>query len=235
MRLVSRPALAGTLFALLCAAPHASATAITYTSYSSWVSNVTGAIELNFSGVSQSGTYSTSAGKTLVPLSGPPLSFVFTGPLSTSGDYLVGGSYGSSNLVSLFGPKSGTGTIAVALPSAGENALLIGLGNNGGSNSAFTITLSDGNSYTATVASAAQAFFGISISHTVTSLTISSGSSQAVVDDFWFASSKLAQDATGNQQASSPSVECSTLILIGSGLVGLVIGRRRLAGRFAAA
>ena len=210
--------------AFLLPIAHAGATTLTWSSYATWNQNVTGAIELNFGSINTaSGTYNTSAGKTLTPLSGPALPFVFTGP-DGNGFQLTGGTYGRGNAASLFGASDGVGNITVTLPTGGENAILLGLGTVGTAPS-MSVSLSDGETFAVAATSGAYEFFGISVSHDISWLTISS-SSQTVVNDFYFGSSKLTQDGTGSQ-TPSVSPEGSTFSLLGGSLLLLLgIGRK---------
>ncbi len=225
MRFGKCPAYA--LLPLACLLPvfHAGATTLTWSTYAGWSSNVTGAIELNFNTVNgTSGSYSTAAGKTLNPLSGPALPFLFTGPY-TGGYQLTGGEYGKYNALSLYGPTAGKGNITVNLPSGGENAVLLGLGSTGTATS-ITVALSDGESFNVPVTANAYEFLGMSISHDINWLTVSA-SSQPVVNDFYFGTSQLAQDGTGGAAGAPVAAEGATLYLIGGGLLSLAGTRRK--------
>jgi len=207
--------------ALLTCAGNSRATTISTTSFNSWKTSLTGSpIELNFTKVKNS-TYSTSAGITLVPVSGPALSFVITGPDKT-GYYLNGGSYGS--IVSLFGASDGVGYIRIDLPSSGENAILLGLAAQ--PTAGLTVTLSDQETF-----SASNGLLGLSLSHNITWLTIATNSgSQPLLDDFFFGNSNLAQD----QASQSQSAEAATGFLIGGGLLVLFGSRRKFVQRLVA-
>ncbi len=210
-----------TTAALLACAGHASATTINTTSYTTWKTALTGSpTELDFTKVKNS-NYNTSTGITLLPLQGPVLSFVITGPDKT-GYSLSGGNYGST--VSLFGASDGVGYIRIDLPSAGENAVLLGLGTQPGAG--LTVKLSDQESF-----SVSNGLLGLSLSHDITWLTISTVTgSQPILDDFYFGSSNLAQDQ-GNQ---AQSAEAATAFLMGAGLLILFGARRKFAPRLAA-
>jgi hypothetical protein len=207
--------------ALLTCAGNARATTISTTSYTSWKTNLTGnPIELDFTKVKNS-TYSTSTGITLLPVSGPALSFVITGPDKT-GYYLNGGSYGS--IVSLFGASDGVGYIRIDLPASGENAILLGLAAQ--PTAGLTVKLSDQQTF-----SASNGLLGLSLSHNITWLTISTNSgSQPLLDDFFFGNSNLAQD----QVSQSQSAEAATGLLIGGGLLILFGSRRKFIQRLIA-
>lgn len=126
--------------------------------------------------------------------------------------------------MSLFGPSGGAGNITVALPTGGENAVLLGLGTVGTAPS-MTISLSDSETFTVATTSGSYEFLGISLSHDISWLTVSS-SSQTVVNDFFFGTSKLTQDAP-TAQNSSVSPEGSTFSLLGGSLLLLLgVGRK---------
>lgn len=194
------------------------ATTVTTTNYNIWKTDLTATpIELDFTKVKTS-TYNTSSGITLLPLQGPALSFVITGPDKT-GYSLAGGFYGS--VVSLFGASDGTGYIRVDLPSSGENAILLGLATQ--PTAAVTVTLSDQQSF-----AVSNGLFGLALSHNITWLTISTvNGSQPVLDDFFFGNSNLAQDQINQSQ----SAEGATALMIGGGLLILFGARRKLTHR----
>ncbi len=226
MLLGKSPAIALGLFTLMLPAGVMKATTVTYSTYQSWNGAVSNPIELNFTAISSSASYSTSTGITLSPMSGASLPFVFTGP-STAGYQLTGGTFTSRNIVSLYGPSNGTGTIMVNLPSGGENAILLALGATNNATS-MTVSLSDGTSYNVTPVANTSTFFGVSISHDVTWLSIGAPS-QPLIDDFFFANSKLIQDAaTSSAQPTPTAFEGSTFSLIGGGLLSFIGFRRKL-------
>ena len=209
-----RPALTLISVALFAPMFHAAATTLTYSAFAPWNANVTSPIELNLTAISSSGNYSTPSGKTLVPSSGTAYPFLFTGP--DNGSYqLTGGTLpvNGRNIVGLFGPSDGKGNITITLPGSGENAFLLTLGSTTASTA--TLTLSDGETFKASVAANSFNYFGLSLSHNVSWATIAMPG-QPMVDDFFFAKSQLAQD-----QQTAPTAECSTLALIGGGLLGL--------------
>ncbi len=207
--------------AILTCAANAGATTINTTSFSTWKTYLTGSpIELDFNKVKNS-SYSTSSGITLLPLQGPALSFVITGPDKT-GYSLTGGNYGS--IVSLFGASDGVGQIRIDLPSSGQNAILLGLAAQ--PSAGLTVNLSDQESF-----AVSNGLLGLSLSHNITWLTISTANgSQPVLDDFFFGNSNLTQDPIGQAQ----SAEVATGFLIGGGLLILFGARRKLIQRLAA-
>ncbi len=219
MRFGKRPGYFLLPLAIVLSAFHGGATTLTWSTYNAWSANVTGPIELNFNTINvTSGNYNTASGKTLNPVSGPALPFLFTGPY-TGGYQLTGGEYGKYSAPSLYGPNTSTGNITVTLPSGGENALLLGLGTTGSATS-MTVALSDGESFNLAAAPNAYEFIGLSISHDINWLTISA-SSEPIVDDFFLASSRLAQDGPANPPSGPVAAEGATLYLIGGGLLSL--------------
>ncbi|HEX4170729.1 MAG TPA: hypothetical protein VHZ55_35160 [Bryobacteraceae bacterium] len=228
MLLAKGPAITISLLCLILPGVPASATSVSYSTYASWSAAVTNPIELNYSAVNGAGgNYSTAAGKTLTPMSGPSLPFIFTGP-EAGGYQLTGGDFTTRNLVSLYGPANGAGNITVTLPTGGENAFLLGLGATNNATS-MTIALSDGETFTVAPAANTTSFLGVSISHDVAWITITTPT-QPLVDDFFFAGSKLSQD-TASPGNAPVAVEGSTFSLIGGGLLSLLGIRRKLTSR----
>ena len=113
-------------------------------------------------------------------------------------------------------------TINIATPAAGINAFYVALGSTDGQ--PITITLSDGEAIALSPTPTANGtvVLGLSISHPITSIAISS--TAAVLWDFDYGSSSLAQDST-----PAPAAEAATAILIGIGLVTLGTGRKLFA------
>ena len=213
---------------------HSAATTLTYSSYSTWVANTTGSTELDFSSINlTSANYSNANGKTLTPANNLALPFVFTGPYS-GGYQLTGNDYGTRNIISLFGPTGGRGNITITLPSSGENAILLGLGSTGSATS-LSVSLSDGETFSVPATSGNLEFLGLSLSHNISWLTIST-TTQPVINDFYFANSKLAQDVTTQTgtDGTADTPECATLLLIGTGLASLIKFRRFLPLKLAA-
>lgn len=217
---LKRVLLTGATMAFLVYANRANATTVTTTSYSAWKTGLTGnPIELDFTKVKTT-NYKTSSGITLVPLQGPALSFVITGP-DKANYALAGGFYGS--VVSLFGASDGTGYIRIDLPSGGENAILLGLATQPAAN--LTVKLSDQQSFVVS-----NGLFGLVLSHDISWLTISTiNGAQPVLDDFLFGNSNLTQDPL-NQ---SESEETAPALMIGAGLLILFGARRKFKHRLA--
>lgn len=187
---------------ILLAVGQAVATTITSTSYSAWTAGLTGSpTELNFSQIHPGTTYNTSSGITLNAIGNNSIGFGFTGP--DNGSYsLVGYSYG--NITSLKGGSDTSASIHIATPLGGDNALLLGLASTG--STPINLALSDGESFTITTS-----LFGLSISHPITWLTLTTTAGSAIiVDDFYYGSSSLPQD-----EAS----EGATMAMCGGGLL----------------
>ncbi len=225
MLLGKGPSIALSVFVLMLPAFPASATTATYSTYQTWMAAVNNAIELNFTKVGGSGqNYSTSAGKTMFPTSGPAVPFIFTGPYS-GGYQLTTAGFTTHNIVAFYGPANGQGNLTITLPSGGENAILLGLGaSNGASN--ISVALSDGETFNVTPGVNTTAFLGISLSHDVSWVTVTAPT-QPIVDDFFFGQSQLAQDPA-NPGTAPTAFEGSTFSLIGGGLLSLLGIRRKL-------
>lgn len=199
---------------LLLGTGPAAATTITSTSFNGWKTGLTGTqTELDFSPILSGKNYSNSSGLTLKALGNPSIGFAFTGP--DNGSYsLTGFSYSSQNIQSLKAGSDSTAAMNVATPAAGDNAIFLGLATT--NNTPVTLTLSDGESFSSITA----AFFGLSISHPITWLTLTTTSGSAViVDDFYYGASNLPQD--------SPTSEGATMAMCGGGLLILLGSVRR--------
>ena len=207
----------GLLAALLLPASHAASTTLTYSSFSTWKTDVSNPVELDFTKINPNSSYSTAAGKTLTPANNPALAFVFTG-IYGGGYQLTGGRYTSSNIVSLFGPTSGPGSIKITMPAGGENAVFLGLGSTGNASN-IAITLSDGQIFNVAASPNTSQLFGLSLSHNIDWLTLST-STTIVSGDFLFAQSKLSQDPAIAPVA--PAFEGSTFSLLGGGMLSLL-------------
>jgi archaellum component FlaG (FlaF/FlaG flagellin family) len=157
-------------------------------------------------------SYNTASGITLsVPNYGP---FGITGP-DNSGYNLTGITYKS--LTALDGAADGQGNVSMAMPTGGENAILLGIGSTG--SAPITVTLSDAETFTLTPGQNGQSFLGLSLSHYVTAITLSTtNGSRAVLDDLWAGHSNLPQD--------SVAPEKSTLLMVGTGLAFFGAGRK---------
>ncbi len=207
---------AGVLAVCLIWTGAGNATTLTANSYSNWLTDVNGTpIELNFSGVQAGKNYSAS-NDTLYPVSGPQLPFIFTGP-DSSGSYLYGTTFSQygRNYVFLEGASDGTGSIYIALPTGGENALYLSLDST--NSTSPSVHLSDGETFTS-----AAGPFGFALSQNISWLSISTASgSHPLIDDFFFGSSNLPQQ--------TPAFELATIFLIGTGLIVLAGARRAFA------
>jgi hypothetical protein len=210
--------------AFLGIAVHGTATTVTTTSYSNWLTTITTGSSVDvFGGLQNNQSYSTSSGISLSNSSHPSSVFVFTGPDNggwslSSNSY----SYSGSRYNSLYGPGDGIGNITATMPTGGENAVMLGLGTSQGTT--LTVKLSDGETFTPT-----SNVFGLSLSHDISWLTVSTtNGSMPVIFDFIYANSNLTQDQF--TQDPTPSIEASSIILIGGGLLILAGGRRKLFG-----
>jgi hypothetical protein len=205
---------------LLIAIGHAGATTITSTGLAAWKTSLTGsATELDFSRV-QFANYNTASGIALNAIGNSSIAFGFTGP--DNGGYVLSGST-YNGFVALAGSTDAGAGINIATPAGGENAVWVSIGST--SSTPLTLTFSDGQTFTL-----GNGFFGVSISHMITSLLITTTpGSQAVINDFWFGTSSLAQDQGGSGNPSS-APEAATAALIAGGLL-IVAGARRRAVR----
>lgn len=207
--------------AALMAAGSAGATSVTTTTFSSWKATLTGSpSEANFSAISLT-SYNTASGLTL-PTPGSS-GTTFTGP-DNGGYQMTGVDY--STYKSLAGSTDAGAGLNVALPNGGVNAFLLSVGSTGGT--PLTLTLSDGETF-----SVNNGLFGISLSHTVSSLLLTtSAGSEAVIDDFWYGNSNLVQDPTGgstsgSQSGPAPVAEVATSVMIAGGFLFLFGAWRR--------
>ena len=213
-------AMIGALAAVM--ALNAGATTVTSTTFNGWKAGLNGAAtEVDFSSVNY-GDYSTSNGISLSAVGSPSTQFVFTGP--DNGAYqLSGAPFGS--FVALQGGSNAGAGINIALPGAGANALLVVVGSTGGP---LTLSLSDGETFSL----GNGGLFGLSLSHPVTSMLLTTtAGSQAVIDDLWFGASALTQDSgpVNNPPADpSPAPEGASLVLVAGGALVLFGAKRKL-------
>ncbi len=195
---------------LLFASGELVATTITSTSYTEWKLGLTGSpTELDFSPITNGKSYSTAVGITLKALGNSSIGFGFTGP--DNGSYkLTGYFYGTRNIQSLEAGSDSTATVNVATPAGGDNALFLSLATT--NSTPVSLTLSDGESFSITTA-----FFGLSISHPITWLTLTTTSGSAViVDDFYYGASELSQDSPVSEGATGALCGGGMLVLLGS-------------------
>ncbi len=204
--------------AALIGARSANATAVTTTSYSVWQTTLTASpTEANLTAITPSTSYNTSSGLTLQAGS---LGFTFTGP-DGSNYQMTGVRY--NGLTSLEGSSDAGAGLNVAMPGTGVNAFLLGIGSTGGT--PMTLTLSDGETF-----SVSSGLFGISISHPISSLLLTtSAGSQAVIEDFWYGNSNLTQDSSGNSGTGGPEpvAEVATSLMFAGGFLFLFGAWRR--------
>jgi len=166
--------------------------------------------ELNFNTISN---VDYPSGTTLSSTANSSIVFPITGPSSGPGE-LAGNTSSTKELVG--------GYIDIAMPTGGENAILLSLAGTG----TITVTLSDGS-----VLSGSQGFFGFSVSHDVTWADITTTGSSVALNDFYYATSALTQDAGGGNPQPVP--EATTLTLTCAGfLIALGGGRKLFLRRF---
>ena len=199
--------------AMLTAAAHGSATTITSTSLSTWEGTLAGSpTDVDFSKL-RYGNYNTAAGITLG-------GFTFTGP--DSGSYkLTGQLYNGT--VSLVGATDKGSGISIATPTGGETAFGIYFLSTGGT--PLGLMLSDGETF-----SLNRGFFGMTLSHPVTSFFLSAApGSQAVVYDALWGASNSPQDGGGSGASATP--EAGTILLFAVGLLSLGMVMRKRSSR----
>ncbi len=204
-------------FGAACLVVSASATTITTTAYGVWDTSAYitagSASELNFTSI-QNKSY--ASGLTLDALSNSSIGFAFTGPSSGSSQ-LTGTEVGNvEGLQAAF--------INIAPPAGGENAVFLYIVSSG----TITVALSDGSSL-----SGGSGFFGFSLSHPVTSISVTTTSGQVFVGDFDYGTSSLTQDANTGGGGASPTPEAATFLLTCGGLCLLLGTGRKLSQRFA--
>jgi hypothetical protein len=169
-----------------------------------------------------------------LPAPAPETQFTVTGPDGSGsnlsvhffpvGDGFEGGSDSNAQLV--ITPSAGSGT---------NNAFLLALRTTSDSssfnNQPVTITLSDGETATTT-----GPLFGFSLTHPISSITLSTVSgSHVVLYDFFYGTSALTQDAQGNGGAQTPAAEGATLIMTVGGFFILFGAGRKLVPKTTAA
>ena len=112
----------------------------------------------------------------------------------------------------LQGPGSPGGVLHIVLPGTGYTAIGMNLATSSGN---LTITPSTGGTLVGP-SSSSLTFFGITSDTAITSLDISSTQGTLLLDNFQF----------GTAQPDQPVAEATTMILIGTGLLGLPFLRR---------
>lgn len=183
-----------------------SATTITITDYTTWKGGLTGsASEIGFDLLPLGTSYNTLAGTT-------QSGFTFTGP--DNGAYKLSVqqyNFGSFSQRSLVGSTDSGARVDISMPSGGENALFLFV--NGTVNTPLTLLLSDGQSFLLNSGN-----FGIQLSHTISSFSLSSAAGSAVaIRDLDWGTSALPQDNAG---ITSPTAtpESGTFTFFGLGL-----------------
>ncbi|MGA8595720.1 MAG: hypothetical protein WB676_13470 [Bryobacteraceae bacterium] len=200
---------------LLCAGviPLRATTIVSYT-VSNWESTETGTKDANFNQI-QYITYGPS-GYTSSD------GFNITGP-DGSTTYLEGLEYKAAK--SLEGGTDSSAEVEVATPSGGETALLFVLGSNP-SASSYTITLSDGETWTV---SGSTTIFGVSVSHPITTAILSATTgSNLILEDVSYGNTTLTLDSGGSGGGQSTVPEATTALLLGAGLVMVAVAGKRV-------
>lgn len=212
-------------YALLCLplvviAQVAQATTLQTTTYQSWSAQVTGTPTFVDVETLPTGNYSTPAGV-------QDDSYVFTGPDASSWA-LHSQTFG--NTTGLYGASDGIGGIEVTLPGQGQSAIFFDANteaNNVLTNGSLTLTLSDGESF-----SVSSGQFGLSISHPITSYTLTAANGQAAFLQWaYFGTSDLPSDGGGTDGVGQAS-EAATMALVGGGILVVFGAKRRLLDRF---
>ncbi|MGC2662190.1 MAG: PEP-CTERM sorting domain-containing protein [Bryobacteraceae bacterium] len=217
---------------LLAAAP-AGATSVTWaganggTVGSGFVSGVSSYTALNFPTSASSCPGSSSA--------------FCTGGTSTVGGFTISGTGLQVNYDSDYSNTVGfeASSITVTTPVSGINAFFIQLGDSV-AGAPITVTLSDGETISSVNSQSLNSptYFGISISHDITSFSVSTTSGNIFLDEMYSGVSTLAQDSgsgdgsgdgSGSGDSGDPSAtpEAATILLIGGGLLALVGSRRK--------
>lgn len=201
----------GVVFAALTLASQAGATEVITTSLSTWNSTISGsATEWDFNLPNNS--YNTASGYSLNVGSFGPVTV--TGP--DGGGYVLTKTQGygpSGNLIALADASDGIGSMKFASPAAGLTAFGLGLGLTGTA-APITVTLSDGETFTASPAVNGNLFLGLSSATPITSFALSTtAGTQVQLTDFFA--------GTSNQPATpdAPAAEVATAVMIGSGLL----------------
>lgn len=224
---------AALLFGLVVAAPFVSGATITYIDETAWSSASMNLTTIGFEGLAPANSftlYSTSTGLSIdgvqfvgVDGGGYQLSVNdanFISPFFDwgTGALLAGPQYVSANV---------TPSIQVSLPS-GVTSFGVNLMTASPNATSFSITLSDGTTQTvSTFARPQQAFFGATSDAPITSATftlvgtIPTDNTQGLLDNFTFGAAN-----TGGQ---GQVPETDTLLLIGTGLAGLALMKKRAA------
>lgn len=202
---------------VLTSAALAGATTITTNTFNTWKSAAyqSGApTGLNFLAIN-SAAYNTSSGVTLNAGSSAATFVGLNGP-----NYYLAGDVYAKTLASAAGSAASV-SITFANPS---NAFMIFFS---GAATPYTFTLSDGQVFSMTTQR-----LGFSVSHNITSMSVSSTSGgQIVVNDFYFGVSSLAQDAPQSPDPGTPAAtpEPATMMLMAGGVLVLVGAKKRWA------
>ncbi len=207
------------LFSAASLASQMHATEIVTTSYAAWTATTAGAPAQWDLAFPNGGAYSTAAGCSLNVGSYGPVNV--TGPDGTGYSLNENNNYFNSSTsqytTTLEGASDGTGSMVFTTPSAGLTAFGLGLGMLGTA-SPITVTLSDGETFSASPAVNGNIFLGFSSTTPITSFTLSTANGSAIeLTDF--------QAAESSQPA--PAAEVTPLLMVGGGLLAFLMRRRR--------
>ena len=205
-----------TLFALaVMITPAYSTTITTYSDSPSWLAATSGVTTDNFTGYAPSNSYTVYSGGIFqngvefIGLSGGT-----TLVADTSGGPFSWASYGTGDA----GFVSGSGGVAITL-STPVTAFSINLFTSP-AGSTYTVSTLSTPFTVPTVSAAPPTFFGVTsdTAFSTVSLQVPSGTTYAIFDNFQFGTAQTVQD---------PVPEAGTFLLIGTGLVGFAIFRRK--------
>lgn len=198
--------LAAVFFAAVTFASQAGATEILTSSLPAWKGTITGTgSEWDFSFPGNS--YNTAVGYSLNVGSYGPIQV--TGPDGSA--YSLNKNYYGS-FTTLAGPTDGSGSMVFTTPAAGLTAFVLDLGIAGNA-APISITLSDGEVFTANPGAGGLALLGFSSATPITSYMLATSSgSQVQLADFY-------AGLSNEPAAAEPTAEVATALMIGSGLL----------------
>lgn len=189
----------------------AGATTITTNNFNTWKTPTfqTGApTELNFMAITSS-SYNTASGITLTGAGASSMAATFVG--MNGANYSLAGDVYAKTLSAAPGAAASINIMFVNP----QNAFFVSFANP--SSMLYTITLSDGQMFNTNTR-----FMGFSVSHMITSMTVSTTpSNTATINDFFFGTSSLAQDAAPSPDPGTPAAtpEPATMMLVAGGVL----------------
>jgi hypothetical protein len=207
------------VFSAAAFAPRMNATEIVTTSYAAWTATVAGTPADWDLAFPNGGAYSTAQGYTLNVGSYGPVNV--TGPDGSGYSLNENSSYfdstTSQNVTTLEGASDGTGSLVFSTPSSGLTAFGLALGMVGTA-SPITVTLSDGETFTANPGVNGDEFLGFSSATAVTSFTLTTSDGSAV---------ELVDFQAGDTGEPAPAAEVTPLLMVGGGLLAFLWRRKR--------